>query len=219
MSDRRRFLKMFGVTTAAIGATTLNGTEIEKVTDQTVTPLVIDPEHIMDVRHEPLYSALVLDPGWPKERHQFFGYSLGMANPYATPWVSSSDPYIRYSETNMQMANRLSAPRLYCVKRIGVLFSPTSDRLDRVNFIENASLSLWMGQKRYWRGPLAMAHGIGIMDRHSNVPASAMAELDVPLIITTEMRFYAELDVSQFQIKNRIKLWAVLDGLHALEVS
>ena len=179
---RRGFLKMFGVSTAAIVAAPITAdaeptVEVVK-TDEQIAPKddfnFLRPIHradMMDVRDEPLWSSLRIEPNSMMERYSLFqqtaqdGFSLG--------------------ETNMHIPGSLIQPEAYCIKEIGFVFSPKTIPALRSAFIDRYALELRIGQKRYWHAPLSTVFSVGEPERDTKgfatLPDAGFASLEIPL--------------------------------------
>lgn len=224
-ADRRSFLKLFGITAAAIPVVSVKGESVEVVRDETVKPLATPNQPreafhgttyqpcMMDVQRAQLYSAIEISSGEPSSRWSAFHYGLGQ----------STDRLIHgatIAETNMCMAHCLPAPEAFCVQRVGVLFSPVCDPAERSSFIDHHALEMWIANKVYWRSPLADIFAVGNRASESQFnpefPVKAMANLEpLPLILESRMYFKAELSGSGFYPESPLRMWVVYDGMHA----
>lgn len=216
MSDRRNFLKIFGVTAAAVPAVSLAGEEMHvenEVTAKPITPPYIDSSHMYDVQSAQLYSAIETNDGRPVSRLQFFSYGCG--DP--VDWK----PFHRASlaDTNMHRAGALVQPEKFCVEEIGLVFSPASNAAERSRFIASAALTVWIGQKAYWRSPVAALFSVGEQRATSRsnpeFPITGMASLSLPLILHPDCSFHTEVDAPGFYPEAPLRMWAVLQGKHA----
>ena len=235
--ERRNLLKIFGLSSAAIVNTDAAEVSFEKVTDFTAKPLKNElSPFAMDVVKGQLYSAFVVDDSFVeyrrtdgietfddrkfdcrlKERHQFFNYELGQANPYNTPWVKPGDT-ITYAETNMFQAGRLDPPRAFASQRLGVVFSPKCDAASRSELINNYSVSMWIGQKQFFRAPMSEMFSVGepTNKQFPELPVQGMVDVrPLPLIMQYGYNFHAEIVGKPFK-SGYIKMWVVYDGLDA----
>jgi hypothetical protein len=218
-SDHRRgFLKLFGVGTAAVA--TLKGEEgFDKITSsEPVVPADTIPNnrfnsYYMDVQSACLYSSLVLGKSEPAHpSYDFFRYAVGEYVPQDGQVVQA-----QMSDTNMFMSGRLGPPEAFLVKRIGLVFSPSSDPELRSKFIDNYSISLELGQKTYQRVPLSLVFSVAdVGPKNCVLPYKTYFDLKVPLVIDNQMSFRCVLLGNQnFNITGPLKMWAVLEGLHA----
>jgi hypothetical protein len=222
--DRRGFLGIFGASAALVGA---DGKVTEEHAVEPVAPLYVPrlPANSFDVQDGRLYSALVVrgkdyvfyegperGEGSLKDAHRFFHYALGSSNPYVTPWLRTG--HVLSSETNLSQAHRLDAPESFLVKRIGVVFAPTSDTTIRNRLIADYTLTFWMGCKYYFRRPLSEIFQVSEFD--PALPVMGLVELTLPLLLANQISFYADITGRSFKWGDgEVKMWAVLDGLHA----
>lgn len=223
--DRRSLLKVFGVGSAAI-ATSIEGkpTSVEVVTDPDAKALNTRPEVSgyplawLDVQKGKLYSALEVGGGAPNEnRYQLFREPVGSY----CGWKSGR---LGFHDTNLYHPSCLEMPSQFCVERIGVVFSPTSDPKTMAEWIEQHTLEFHIGCKVYWRSPMAemfnvfsevgVAHD-GYESFNNAEPLKSFVDLgDVPFIIQAGQQFHVEIVGQHYPIKP-LRLWAVLEGLHA----
>lgn len=235
-------LKVFGLGAAVIPTISANGTTFETVTDPDPAPPVgerrlqetrafieRDYYHAFDVVHEYLYSALevgrrrepqgsmLVEPGGvrfdrrvidSRPMYELFKYACGDYPPELGGGKQAT-----LTETNMCQAARLDAPETYAVGRIGILFSPLTRPEVRRSFAERYTLELWLGQKEYWRAPVAAAFAVGEIDAMDSPPIG-WCQLAVPLMIVNQMTFFVRL-VGTPDPDDELKLWAVLGNLHA----
>lgn len=224
--DRRGFLKLFGVSSAAIAvapsvASSDSSAEIERLVEASPAPiptaesnLFVDATsfrkigyHTMDVRDEPLWSQLRVEQNAMQARYALFQEPMGMN--------------VTLSQTNMHIAGALIQPEMYCIKQIGMVFSPKTIPALRSAFIDRYSLELRLGRKSYWRAPLATVFSVADPEGEkgfATLPDAGFATLDIPLII--EAGLYFSLDVIGEPIHpcGKLKAWAVFKGLHAVGI-
>lgn len=117
------------------------------------------------------------------------------------------------SDTNLWQRNKLDAPESFVVGSIGILFSPTTRPEVRASFAERYAMELWIGQKCYWRSPVADLFAVGEIEALDR-PALGFVKLDVPLLIVDQMFFSVRLQGTP-RSSDDLKLWAVLGNLHA----
>ena len=215
MAHRRDFLKLFGVTAAAIPAVSVAGETVEIHKDPSVEPLgnlAKRYEDHFDVQRAQLYSALEITGGRPRSQFRFFDYGLGTV----LDWKRGN---ATIADTNMSRAGCLCVPESFLVENVGVTFSPASDAKERSRFIEASVLTVWLQQKAYWRAPVASLFSVGERRKASQInpefPVSAIATLDIPLILHPDMYFAVEIDAPKFYPEMPLRMWAVLEGKHA----
>lgn len=217
--DRRSFLKLFGVSTAAIAAVpTLANAEptVEVVkaefphTQTTIQPTFPQLHYrndFMDVRDEPLWSQLRIEQNSMQERYQLFQDTLGFDCTLA--------------QTNMLQHGQLPQPETYCIKQIGFVFSPKTIPALRSAFIERYTLQLFLGRKRYWEAPLATVFSIGEPDRDkgfANFPDIGFVTLEIPLVIEAGLYFCLNVSGKPIHPCGKITGWGVFKGLHAVGI-
>jgi hypothetical protein len=198
--DRRGFLKLFGISTAAIAAApTVAGAEptVEVIKiDPPVpaTPLPVrafepyfDSKHtmMMDVRDEPLWSQVRI------ERNEMRGdYVLFQDTPCnSSPMFPDG---VTLAETNMQRPGCLPQPEMYCIQQIGFVFSPSTIPALRSAFIDRFELHLSLGRKRYWEAPLSQVFSVAEPERQEDfaeLPDAGFYRLDIPLVIEAGLWF------------------------------
>jgi hypothetical protein len=240
MFDRRKFnaglLKVFGLGAAVVPDISANGTTFETVTDPKPAPPVGERRlqearsfvNAFDVVHEYLYSALEVG----RQREPEGSVLVAPSGRHLDRRVIDCKPMyelFRYAEgdypmelggrratvadTNIWQAGRLDAPETYAVGRIGILFSPLTRPEVRRSFAERYTVELWMGQKEFWRSPVAAAFAVGEMETLDSPPIG-WVNLEVPLMIVNQMTFFVRL-VGTPDPDDELKLWAVLGNLHA----
>lgn len=232
MADRRNFLKLFGVTAAALPVMGTAGTTIERIEEKQVSPLVPyspsawDERQYMDIQSAQLYSAMNFTEG--ATHHSFFRDAIGVQ----AQWKQGEA--VTLDDTNMCMCSRLPAPEVFLVQKMGLVFSPSGVEWDsgmqgaaRSAFIESASISLWLGQKVFQRFPVASIFSVGGRRNAGRInpefPIAGMGTLQLPVVIDNQMSFFVEVQhaysLGKFPYRDdrppRIRAWAVLEGLHA----
>jgi hypothetical protein len=220
---RRGFLKLFGVSTAAIvAAPTVIDAEptVEVIKAEPEIPeqpiegtwrnprLHDDPYMYLDVRDEPLWSQLRIEPN-------------SMLGHYRLFQQTGADGLTR-GETNMLEAGKLPAPEKYCIKQIGFVFSPKTIPGLRSAFIDRYALSLNLGRKRYWEAPLSTVFSVAEPERDAKgfatLPDAGFATLEIPLVIEHELYFSLELIGKPIHPCGKVLGWGVFKGLHAVGV-
>ena len=227
MTKRRDFLKVFGLSSAiAVNVSTDKGAEFEKVTAKEPILSLTNPAlgrlnggdySVVDGQ---LYSSLEIDG--EKElidcySSQFFSYGLG---PNGSSLLGGR--WANLNDTNLFNAFRLDAPEMFAVKHIGLVFSPSCNPKDRSELVDSFTISLWLGQRCFFRMPTANLFSVGepnvkeINRINPEFPVKYMHQLELPVVIDTMAHFYVQLEGgSYFRPEHRMKMWAVLDGLHA----
>jgi hypothetical protein len=216
---RRGFLKLFGLSTAAIVAAPVAADAeptVEVIKSESPAPEVaargfepyFDRDHtmLMDVRDEPLWSALRIEPNSMLGRYKLF-QQTGAADG------------LTLGETNMLQAGKLPAPEMYCIKQIGFVFSPKTIPGLRSAFIDRYALQLNLGRKRYWEAPLSTVFSVAEPERDAKgfatLPDAGFATLEIPLVIEHELYFNLELIGKPIHPCGKILGWGVFRGLHA----
>jgi hypothetical protein len=221
-NDRRRFLKLFGVSTAAIAAApAMLDAEptVEVISSGAPEPLPLAradqswpanfcPETcLLDVRDEPLWSQLRVEQNAMKDRYVLFQEHLG------------ND--VTLAQTNMELSGTLMNPEMYCIKKIGFVFSPSTIPALRSAFINRYTLALWLGRKRYWEAPLASVFSVGEPDREkgfATLPDDGFMTLDIPLVIDQGLYFNLEVVGKPIHPCGKLTGWALFKGLHAVGI-
>jgi hypothetical protein len=214
---RRGFLQLFGLSTAAVATTTEPTVQIIESPNNLPSPLPPGPlpqlENLLryevhDVRDEPLWSQLRIEPNSMQERYSLF-QDLG--------------PSRSLTETNMEQPGHLLAPEMYCIKQIGFVFSPQTIPGLRSAFIDRYSLQLSIKRKRYWEAPLASVFSVGEPDRDekgfATLPDTGFANLEIPLIIEANVYFCLSVIGKPIHPCGKITGWGVFKGLHLAGVS
>ena len=203
---------MFGLTGAAFAVSVDGKTEIETAKDPTVTR----PNELakfkgmssyMDIQKGRLYCAREFDSVIGSHL-QFFDYKVGDILP--------TGEFATTVDTNMWMSMALPAPQCFAVERVGVVFSPMCDPDDRSRFIDTSIVEVWIGQKQYFRRPLAEMFSVGEMNMGKNpeAPVKGLVDLDpLPLILMTQQMFYGQIVTKPYDYKKRMRVWLVYDGL------
>lgn len=210
MAGRRNFLRAFGIASVALPTVTLAGTEVEVVNHPDVKPIQARTDrmydHAFDVVTGQLYSARTLSEGrWISEL-SFFDYGI--------------DGERTIADTNLHRAGSLWAPEMFAVQKIGMIFSPGADPVERSRFIDTFTLEFWIGQKMYWRGPLAQVFAVGERKsdspRNAEFPTHSMIDMgNLPLVLDNQVSFHARLSGGSFYANSPLKMWTVLHGMHA----
>jgi hypothetical protein len=222
-SGRRGFLKLFGVSSAAIvvapsvanaeptievlKADEASISEQQRTIEQTF-PQIHYRNDVLDVRDEPLWSRLRIEPNSMRRQYQLFQEAIG--------------PDCGLDKTNMHRAGCLVAPEMYCIKKIGFVFSPKTIPALRSAFIDRYTMHLFLGHKRYWEAPLSTVFSVGEPDRDekgfATLPDAGFATLEIPLVIEQELYFCLELVGEPIHPCGKVTGWAVFKGLHAVGV-
>jgi hypothetical protein len=218
---RRGFLKLFGVSTAAIVAAPVAADSepvVEVIKSETSAPAVpgrnfepyFDRERhmVMDVRDEPLWSPLRIEPNSMQSRYKLF--------------QDTGQDGLTLGDTNMLRPGTLPAPEMYCIKQIGFVFSPQTIPALRSAFIDRYAASLYLGRKRYWEAPLSTVFSVAEPERDAKgfatLPDAGFATLEIPLIIEHELYFCLDLIGKPIHPCGKIKGWGVFRGLHAVGI-
>lgn len=223
--DRRGFLKLFGISTAAIAAApTVAGAEptVEVIRAETSAPPPLpgrafepyfDRERTMamDVRDEPLWSQVRIERNEMRGDYVLFQDSAGNGSPMFPDGVT-------LAETNMLRPGCLPEPEMYCIQKIGFVFSPSTIPALRSAFIDRYELNLSLGRKRHWEAPLSQVFSVAEPERKEDfaeLPDAGFYRLDIPLIIEAGLWFGLHLIGNPIHPCGRIKAWGVFKGLHA----
>lgn len=216
MSDRRNFLKLFGVSSAAMVTAAGN---VETHTDATAPAVFADanahpvfspvhpsaPLHLhayLDVRPGLLYSGVDIARNEMQARYSFFG-GMSDAAPYGVM-------------TNMDMPYVLPQPCLFCVEKIGVAFSPNTKPELRNAIAARYALEFQVGQKIYYRSPLALLFAVTHSEPPVDLPDAAYTDIgDVPLIVEANQFFTATLHGEPLPSNGKARIWVVLKGRRA----
>jgi hypothetical protein len=120
------------------------------------------------------------------------------------------------TESNLCTPGHLEAPEQFAIKSIGLVFAPTTDRVDRELFAENYLLEFWVGQREYFRNPIAEIFSIGDGNLTDPMqPLRASADLtDFPLMLNYDRDFYGIANGQPFTLRKPLKVWMVLRGLY-----
>ncbi len=221
--DRRGFLKLFGLSSAAIAAApaVANAEPTVEIVKADPPPLPEPPkgmgtmfrmpppyrQDMMNVVNEPLWSRVRIERNEMQAEYKLFG----------GPNHDDND----WAETNLSRANALLSPEMYAIQKIGFVFSPGTIPALRSAFIDRYMLTLWLGRKRYWEAPLSMCFSIGEPDREkgfATLPDAGFVELDIPLVIENELYFKLQLTGKPIHPCGKITAWGVFKGLHALPI-
>ena len=208
-TDRRGFLHIFGISSAVVAS----GTEVTKEALAEVGPIVaLDRRGLprdlpypqfprYDVVREALYSKLEIPKNTMRKQHSVFDF-VGYGG----------DPRKGLCDTNLDMPYTLAAPECFCVQRIGIVFSSTTEPKLRDVFAERFAFRFVMGQKAYLTAPIA--HAMAVSDSYSTKLLFDISKL--PLIITHGYHFRVDLlSERPLMPHGKIVLWAVLDGMRA----
>lgn len=220
MSDRRDFLKIFGISSAAM--LSVDGKEkIERVESAAPTvPLGNAYPRVaewLDIQKGKLYSALCIggNTGVPfKSSHSFFCYSLGMYSPQ-----DIGPDQATLGDTNLCRICSLSLPESFLVQRMGLIIAPSVLPSTRSGLVESYALELVVGNKIYQRVPLVDLFSVGEGSQHGELPDKGSISLDpLPLVLDWQASFKCNLVGTPRFTSNpvkAVKMWAVLEGLHA----
>lgn len=219
-TDRRSFLRLFGASTAAVA--TVEG--IETVSAPTAPAEFQSDQNFrgiagsdwacraiaFEVRPEVLYQRIDIDKNAMPGRFDVFSISLGMP---------TGDGYADYTVTNLQKPNCLPMPNAFQVRKLGVVFSPKSEPGLRSAFLDRYEMCFRVQQKTYWRAPLSFMFSVGEPERQrgfTTLPDKGLADIgEIPLILTDEITFHAELYGKPIHPCGRLKFWVVAEGLMA----
>lgn len=225
MKDRRDFLKLFGLGTAAIATVDpLPGAKAAAPGDanmvvETIPPAEISPvqafqgsvearavPNLLQVCDAMLWSQLEVERNDMLETYSLFQEPLGLRRDLA--------------KTNMEHAGMLPAPSMFCIKQIGFFFSAKTIPALRSAFVDRYVLSLTLGRKTYWQAPLASLFAVRTpasedAAEFASLPDAAFAALEIPLIIGVGMNFKLEAIGSPMRPCGTLKGWGVFKGLLA----
>jgi hypothetical protein len=119
-------------------------------------------------------------------------------------------------DTNVPKAHGLPVPEGFAVKGIGFAFSPDTDPGDRVRFSSSYVLEFWIGQRNYFRRPIAELFSVGNGNLVDPLrPLSGYVDLsDFPLTFNYEHHFSGQAIGSPFENHKPIRAWMIVYGLH-----
>ena len=211
--DRRDFLKIFGLSTAAVALPEASASDVQVVSAEP-SPAPISHTHKffqphpepnpLDVRDEPAWSQLRVERNAMKEYYALFDC------PHGATWA----------ETSMLQANQFAPPEAYCVKKIGVVFSAASIPALRAAFIDRYMLMLIVGRKNYFSAPLSTLFSVAAEPQTETeqwfgvLPDAGFTELEIPLILSGGTYFSVMLKGKPIHPCGTLKAWVVLKGLH-----
>jgi hypothetical protein len=203
--DRRGFLKLFGLSSAAVASATAKEPSIETFESEApLAPPQRDYGDYLNVVSEPLWSQLRIEPNTMKSVYSLF----------QDPRVDGS-----LAETNMLMHGQLPMPEAYSIDKIGFVFSPTTIPALRSAFIDRYALGLFLGNKRYWQAPLSTIFSVADPSRDekgfATLPDEGFAKLDIPLVIEAGVYFNLTVIGKPIYPCGKIIGWGVFKGLHA----
>lgn len=222
-TDRRSFLRLFGASTAAVA--TVEG--IETVSSPSApAEFKRDTEAatwrrnggLFDVRPHVLYHRIDIPKNSMMGCYQGFSSHLGM------PMADGS--CADFSITNMHKPNALPMPMAFQVRKLGVVFSGNTEPQLRAAFLDRYVMSFRIDAKEFWKCPLSfMFSTVGEPERSergpnpsiiATLPDKGMADIgEVPLIITDEVSFSAEIIGTSIRPSGRLRFWVVAEGLYA----
>lgn len=212
-TDRRSFLKLFGVSTAAVA--TAEGVEVVSSPDAPAQfewdahrPLFRHGT-LFDVRPQSLYHRIDIPKNSMQACYQGFSTFRGMDNDLTI--------------TNMVRANCLPEPNSFQVQKFGIVFSPKTEPALRSAFLDRYMVRFAIAQKTYFEGPLSFIFStVGEPDREkgfTTLPDIGLADISaVPLIISDEVTFRAEIIGTPIQTHGKLIFWIVLQGIMARAV-
>ena len=235
-TDRRSFLRLFGASTAAVA--TVEG--IETVSSPTApAEFAADTRfgnlqdrldrsdwkrngRAFDVRPHIFYHRIDIEKNAMRGSYGGFSVSLG------TPMPDGSNADM--SVTNMQRPNSLPMPNAFLLRKLGVVFSPkTEPGLRSSAFLDRYVMSFRLDQKEYWKSPLSFMFSLAGEPERSErgenpslfatLPDKGLADVgEVPLVISDEVCFTAEVYGNPIQPCGRLRFWIVGEGLYARAV-
>jgi hypothetical protein len=208
--DRRDFLKVFGVSSAAVVGAAGMPEVIRADTGAPLAPPPLPGHHedvkkwemrdYMSVVSGLLYDRIDIPKNGLKSQHTFF----------QSGWQQNHGP----EYTNVMCQGRLDAPEMFKVCKVGVTFSPGISPELRDAIIRRYAVTLWLGQKYYFRAPMVEAFGPANSD--PTVDFKTLFTLDLPLIIASDHNFWLDISTSDpLPISPKVSLWGVLHGQHA----
>lgn len=207
--DRRDFVKLLGFGSAVVP------TEVKgEIVPQTLS--VSDPASLdriwWDIAEEWLYAGVQIPKNSMQSEYTLFQEVLGMPRLDGT--------YTDTTWTNMVRAGELPPPTVYGIQKIGVCFDPRTEPALRSTFVGRYVLTVWIGQKRYFRAPLSAMFSVGEPSLEVNpvFPVKGAIGLELPIVIPSMMSFHVTLEGQPIQPHGRLKLWAYFVGRHARAV-
>lgn len=204
MEDRRNFLKLLGLGSAAVvGASG----EVEVVHSDRTNPLPVpkvagrtyDKEKwegpMRDVVSAVLYDRL--DVSKFEKSLRFFDRG----------WANNRGP----EETNVYSAMKLDPPTLFQANAIGITFGLNSNPKNIGRILDSYKLHLWLGQKHYADVPLVEAFGPPNSD--PTAPFKTLFKMDLPIVIAYDHAFHLELVGSvPYVDEPEVTMWGVMHG-------
>ncbi len=234
--DRRGFLKLFGLTSAAFVAADASASAppVDIVTAAPAELAAMPSPHsvqsfatlnrihrpwspsVMDLRDEPLWGRVRIERNSMLDTYRIFqGPNCGNGG---------YDP----SETNIDQPGSLLSPQAFCIKKIGFVFSPQTLPALRSAFIDRYALRLYLGQKRFWEAPLSMVFSVGEPTPDNpgpdgnlgfqTLPDAGFVSLAIPLILESGYYFNLELVGTPIHPCGKITAWGVFKGLHVVGI-
>src|ERR1700679_2595968 len=204
MENRRNFLKVFGLSSAAVVGVS-GEHEIAKADTRNPLPAPMMAGDIQDwkgpkrdVVSACLYDRLDIPAGPLLGRYRFFDRG----------WTSNRG----LEETNVYSAMRLDAPTLFQSSKIGITFAPDSDFRTMKTLLNRYKLFLWLGNKYYCQVPLVEAFGPPNSD--PLIPFKTLYALDLPIVIGFDHNFHMDLVGTETPYHEfpGISLWGVQHG-------
>lgn len=220
MKDRRNFLKVFGVTGAAVAGVGMTPPTEEVLTHEEAGPPLkqsgwSSSRNYYDVVSNLLYDRLTFHEGESVPNVCDF-FKLGVIGPGG---------YARgLEDTNVYQACKLDAPEAFLVKSMGVCIVPGCDGDMEKQLINNYCVELWIGQKCYARSPLAMAFAYmpapwqpKDVQLKARTVSDGFYKLELPVVIPYDAIFHMSIRSSlrMYVGAHDLSMYGVLNGLDA----
>jgi hypothetical protein len=213
MSGRRDFLKMFGLTAAAISGDAAGSTV--EVRDPSIRPhsekFQAELSRWLDIQKGWLYSSQTLPAGQLPQSIPFFNYAVGELR---------DGRFETMAETNMRTRNAMPPPSVFCIEKVGIVFDPETSKADRDVIARNFAFNLYLGEKRYFERPVASMFETAALNPHPDKARAIIGGVDLnplPLILQNQQAFFVSIDChgEGLEIDHPVKLWAFFEGQHA----
>lgn len=121
--------------------------------------------------------------------------------------------------TNLNGPQQLYLPESFLITALGVVFSPGCEKHTRDSFVDDFCLELWVGQKQYFRCPVAELFSTSDHGQYPTYAVKGKVSITpLPLLLSSHpynARFYTQFaGAYPHTPATHLRLWVTIEGVH-----